>query len=103
MAMHFRTADSKLNNFTRVEPILALLEVPFDTNIAREVMTEKHGTATRLLYQLFIALNRKEKSNLTGVAMETMRAPAPVKLENIQSTIYREVKYTFILKHCHFM
>ena len=84
--------DSKLNNFTRVEPVLALLQVPFDTNAARDVMTEKHGTATKMLYQVFIALNKKEKNNLTGVAMETMRAPAPVKLENVQSEMYKEVK-----------
>ena len=92
----FRTMDSKLNNFTRIEPVLALLQVPFDTNTARDVMTEKHGTATKMLYQLFISLNKKEKNNLTGVAMESMRAPAPVKLENVQSEIYKEVNNNFL-------
>lgn len=87
----FRSADSKLNNFTRIEPILHLLEIPFDTNVARDVMTEKHGVATRLLYQLYIALNKKKKSNLTGVAMETMRPAAPAKLNAVESGIYKEV------------
>ncbi|XP_066298432.1 sperm flagellar protein 2-like isoform X6 [Branchiostoma lanceolatum] len=85
-----RTAESKLNNFTRLEPTLRLLEVDFDTNIAHSIMTEQHGVATRLLYQLFIGLGRKQKANLTGVAMETMRPAAPVKLEGIESEIYKE-------------
>ena len=86
-----RTADSKLNNFTRLEPVLHLLGVSFDTNIARAIMTETQGVATRLMYQLFIALNKKQKANLTGVAMETMRPSAPVKLEGVESIIYKEV------------
>ena len=47
-----RSAESKLNNFTRLEPVLHLLEVPFDTNVARDIMTEKHSVATRLMYQV---------------------------------------------------
>lgn len=54
-------------------------------------MSEKHGAATKLLYQLFIALGRKAKKNLTGVAMETMRPSAPVKLENVESAMHKEV------------
>ena len=54
-------------------------------------MTEKPGVATRLMYGLFIALNNKTKSNLTGTAMETMRAAAPVKLEGVESVMYKEV------------
>lgn len=54
-------------------------------------MNENHGAATKLLYQLFIALGRKAKKNLTGVAMETMRPSAPVKLESIESVIHKEV------------
>jgi len=41
--------------------------------------------------QLYVALQKKMKSNLTGVAMETMRAAAPVKLEQIESGLYKEV------------
>ncbi|KAL8590470.1 hypothetical protein ACOMHN_011683 [Nucella lapillus] len=85
-----RTADSKLNNFTRLEPVLHLLGIPFDTNIARDVMTEKHGMATRLLYQMYIALTNKKKANLTGVAMETQRPAAPAKLNAIESGMYKE-------------
>ena len=75
-----------------MEPILHLLGVNFDTNIARDIMTEKPGTITRVMYQLFVALSKKEKANLSGVAMETMRPAAPVKLEAVGSKIYKEVK-----------
>ena len=75
----------------RLEPMLNLLEIAFDTNVARDMMTEKFGVATCVMYQLFVALNKKQKSNLTGVAMETMRPAAPVKLEGVESVIYREV------------
>ncbi|XP_060552949.1 sperm flagellar protein 2-like isoform X2 [Ruditapes philippinarum] len=85
-----KTADSKLNNFTRIEPTLHLLSIPFDTNLARSIMTETHGVATRLMYQLYIALNNKKKSNLTGVAIETMRPAAPAKLGVVESGIYKD-------------
>ena len=87
----YRTSESKLNNFTRIEPILNLLGIPFDTANARDIMTERHGEATKLLYQLFIALNKKQKAGLTGTAMETMRPAAPAKLDYMKSLIYKEV------------
>ena len=71
------TANAKLNNFTRMEPTLALLDIKFDSNMAKEIIGEKPGLATRVLYQLFIALGKKVKMNLTGVAMETMRPSGP--------------------------
>lgn len=74
-----------------VEPILHLLGIPFDTNVARDIMTEKHGVATRLLYQMYIALQNKKKANLTGVAMETMRPAAPAKLNAVESGMYKDV------------
>ncbi|KAK6179274.1 hypothetical protein SNE40_011674 [Patella caerulea] len=83
-------SDAKLNNFTRLEPSLHLLAIPFDTNLARDIMTERHGVATRLMYQLYIALNNKKKANLTGVAMETMRPAAPAKLNAYESLMYKE-------------
>jgi len=85
-----RTSEAKLNNFCRVEPTLHLLKISFDTNMARDVMNEKQGTAARLLYQLFVELNKKKKSNLTGTAIEAMRPAAPVKLDAISSILYKE-------------
>ncbi|XP_059172221.1 sperm flagellar protein 2-like isoform X3 [Physella acuta] len=87
-----KTADSKLNNFTRLEPVFLLLGIPFDITLARNIMTEKHGAATQLLYQMYISLNNKKKANLTGVAMETMLPAAPAKLGVIESNMYKEKK-----------
>jgi len=58
--------------------------------MAREVMREKQGTAAKLVYQLFVALNKKKTSNLTATAMEAMRPAAPAKLEAISSVLYKE-------------
>ena len=44
------------------------------------------------MFQLYIALQRKTKNKLTGVAMETMRASAPVNLERIESGLYQQVR-----------
>ncbi|KAE8636517.1 hypothetical protein XENTR_v10003025 [Xenopus tropicalis] len=91
-----RVANGKLNNFTRIEPTLQLLGVPFDQNVAHSIMSEQHGVATRLLYQLFIALQKKKKAGLTGVAMETLRPAAPAKLQSIGTEMYRERLKTII-------
>lgn len=99
------TADSKLNNFTRLEPIFHLLGIPFDTTTARDIMTEKHGTATRLLYQMYIALNNKKKASLTGVAMQTLQSAAVAKLGAMESEMFKEVFAAFLYFHfifCYF-
>ena len=83
-----RTSEAKLNNFCRLEPTLRLLEISFDTNVARDVMNERQGTAARLMYELFVALNKKMKKSITGTAMETMRPST--KLEAISSVLYQE-------------
>ncbi|KAJ1210394.1 hypothetical protein NDU88_005758 [Pleurodeles waltl] len=91
-----RATHSKLNNFSRMEPTLNLLGVQFDQNVAQAIMSEQHGAATRLLYQLYIVLQKKKKAGLTGVALETMRAQAPAKLQAIQTEIYRERLKTIV-------
>ncbi|KAM4051682.1 sperm flagellar protein 2 isoform 2-T2 [Anomaloglossus baeobatrachus] len=91
-----RTATSKLNNFTRVEPTLQLLSIPFDQNVAQNIMSEQHGAATRLLYQLYIALQKKKRAGLTGVALETLRPAAPAKLQSIGTEMYKERLKTLV-------
>jgi hypothetical protein len=75
----------------RLEPTINLLEIPFNTNIARDIMQEKKAASTQLLYQMYISLTNKQKRNLTGTAMETMRAAGPVKLEQYESKLYKRV------------
>ncbi|XP_040276917.1 sperm flagellar protein 2 [Bufo bufo] len=91
-----RTATSKLNNFTRVEPTLQLVGIPFDQNVAQNIMSEQHGAATGLLYQLYVALQKKKKAGLTGVALETLRAAAPAKLQSIGTEMYKERLKTLV-------
>ncbi|NWY56475.1 SPEF2 protein, partial [Chionis minor] len=83
-------ANAKLNNFSRLEPTLRLLGVQFNENVAQDIMTGQHGAAMKLLYELYIALEKKRKAKLTGVAMEAMRPAATAKLKSIESVLYRE-------------
>lgn len=87
-----RTSEAKLTNFCRLEPTLRLLEVSFDTNVARDVMNERQGTAARLMYELFVTLSKRTKKNVTGTAMETMRPTATTKLEAVSSVLYKEAR-----------
>ncbi|XP_071658361.1 sperm flagellar protein 2 isoform X2 [Patagioenas fasciata] len=85
-----RVANAKLNNFTRLEPTLRLLGVQFNENVAQDIMTGQHGAATKLLYELYVALGKKQKAKLTRVAMEAMRPAATTKLKSIETVLYRE-------------
>ncbi|XP_059863060.1 sperm flagellar protein 2 [Delphinus delphis] len=85
-----RISSAKLNNFSRLEPTLHLLGVQFDQNLAHDIITEKPGAATKLLYQLYIALQRKKKSVLTGVEMQTMQPLTNTKVENMKSETFRD-------------
>ncbi|CAF0744308.1 unnamed protein product, partial [Didymodactylos carnosus] len=87
-----KNSSAQLNNFTRLERTLHLLEIPFNTGTARHIMTQERGAASQLLYQLYTALNRKKKRNLTGTAMETMTAPATKILAQAESLTYQNVK-----------
>ncbi|NWX64577.1 SPEF2 protein, partial [Promerops cafer] len=80
-----RGADAKINNFSRLEPTLHLLGVQFNENMAQDIMTRQHGAATKLLYELYIALEKKRKAKLTGVAMKVMRPAATAKLKSTES------------------
>lgn len=43
------------------------------------------------MYQFYVVLNNKKKFNLTGVVMEIMRFVVLVKLNVVESGIYKEV------------
>ncbi|KAM9213773.1 sperm flagellar protein 2 [Leptosomus discolor] len=85
-----RVANAKLNNFSRLEPTLHLLGVQFNENVAQDIMTGRHGAATKLLYELYVALQKKRKAKLTRVAMEATRPAATAKLKSIKSVLYQE-------------
>nr|XP_012591871.1 sperm flagellar protein 2 isoform X4 [Microcebus murinus] len=85
-----RVSSVKLNNFSRLEPTLHLLGVQFDQNVAHSIITEKPGAATKLLYQLYTALQKKKKSGLTGMEMQTMQPLTNLRLQNMKSDSFRE-------------
>ncbi|KAM7024392.1 sperm flagellar protein 2 isoform 2-T2 [Acridotheres tristis] len=81
-----RNADAKINNFSRLEPTLDLLGVHFNENMAQDIMTKQHGAATNLLYELYIALEKKRKAKFTEVTVEAMRSTATTaKLKSTES------------------
>ncbi|XP_035381730.1 sperm flagellar protein 2 isoform X2 [Electrophorus electricus] len=83
-------ANAKLNNFTRLEPTLQLLGVPFDLGMAKAVMQGQQGAATRLLYQLYVLLQKKKRAGLTGATLETMQPVATAKLHRLENRIFTE-------------
>ncbi|EHB18182.1 Sperm flagellar protein 2 [Heterocephalus glaber] len=85
-----RISTARLNNFSRLEPTLHLLSVQFDKNMVQSIITEKPGAATKLLYQLYIALQKKKKSGLTGVQIPTTQPLASLKFQNMKSEASRE-------------
>lgn len=54
-------------------------------------MQEKQGVATRLLYQLYISLEKKKKAQISGTVMEIMQPAATVGLHKKEHEIYCDV------------
>ncbi|XP_070819976.1 sperm flagellar protein 2 [Chaetodon trifascialis] len=90
MFMEKDTSISKLNNFTRLEPTLQLLGISFDINTAHELMQEKQGVATRLLYQLYVSLEKKKKAQISETVMEIMQPAAVAGLHKKELEIYSD-------------
>ncbi|NXB50519.1 SPEF2 protein, partial [Leucopsar rothschildi] len=94
-----RNADAKINNFSRLEPTLDLLGVHFNENMAQDIMTKQHGAATNLLYELYIALEKKRKAKFTEVTVEAMRSTATTaKLKSTESE-NREVTMSVLYEY----
>ncbi|KAM5330010.1 sperm flagellar protein 2 [Glossophaga mutica] len=80
-----RVSSAKINNFSRLEPTLHLLGVQFDQKVANNIITEKPGAATKLVYELYTALQKRKKSGLTWVEMHTMPPLPNTRLQNVKS------------------
>ncbi|XP_049907303.1 sperm flagellar protein 2 isoform X2 [Epinephelus moara] len=90
MFMKKDTSISRLNNFTRVEPTLRLLGISFDINTAQDLMQEKQGVAMRLLYQLYVSLEKKKKAEISSRLMEIMQPAATAGLHKKEHEIYSD-------------
>jgi len=53
--------DAMINNFTRLQPTVTKLGIPFDSVLANSMMTEERGVATKFLYTLKTVLDRMTK------------------------------------------
>lgn len=59
------------------------LGILFDGTTAQELMQEKHGAATHLLYQLYVTLEKKTKIDISG----NMPAVRLLKKEHMYSDV----------------
>ncbi|KAK9523304.1 hypothetical protein VZT92_019705 [Zoarces viviparus] len=98
MFMKKDTSISRLNNCTRVEPTLRLLGISFDINTAQELMQEKQGVATRLLYQLYVSLEKKKTAKISGTSMEILQPAVNVGLHEKEHKIYSDRLHQ-VVKH----
>ena len=57
---HRTTKESKVNNFYLVEDALRMLKVRFDGKMTHNIMQEERGAALRLLYQMKLAIQKRE-------------------------------------------
>lgn len=92
----FSTSVSKLNNFTRLEPTLQLLGISFDINTAQDLIQEKQGAATHLLYQLYVSLEKNRKAEISGTMMEIMQPAGCASLHKKEHQIYSDVRGLFL-------
>ncbi|XP_026198060.1 sperm flagellar protein 2 isoform X2 [Anabas testudineus] len=90
MFMKKETSISRLNNFTRLEPTLQLLGISFNINTAQELMQEKQGVATRLLYQLYVSLEKKKRVEISRTMLEMMQPVANAGLHKKELDIYSD-------------
>ncbi|CAB1113052.1 unnamed protein product [Ectocarpus sp. CCAP 1310/34] len=72
------TSEAKVNNFILLEPTLRLLGVPFDAQVAYNVMQGTPGAISGLLYQMKMVLDRLAKFSVP-VSMRPTTSPAGVK------------------------
>jgi hypothetical protein len=86
-----RTSEAKLGNFMRLESSLRLLDVPFDSNLAHKIMSEQQGAATKLMYQIYVALSRKQAKEISGQTLKSTRPVAKANLDRIQTGLYTQV------------
>ncbi|KAF7660826.1 hypothetical protein LDENG_00274520 [Lucifuga dentata] len=91
------TSVAKRNNFTRIEPTLQLLGITFDTTTMQGLIQEQQGVAKRLLYQLYVLLEKKKKAGISGTVMEKIVQPAitvgqHTKEHGIHSDLHNAVK-----------
>ncbi|GAB1605869.1 hypothetical protein Ahia01_000869300, partial [Argonauta hians] len=84
------TMESRLNNFSRLEPSLHELGLHFDTDTARDIITEKYGAAINLMYELYVVLNRENKRYSVELSKGKTQTLQEARLTHVENKIYKE-------------
>ncbi|XP_065657817.1 sperm flagellar protein 2 isoform X5 [Hydra vulgaris] len=84
------TSEAIVNNFTRLHNTLLLLEINFDSNMAKQIIDEKPGIIANLLYELFIKLGKKCNSGKMNDIMVALRAHGLLKIDPLKTKIFKE-------------
>lgn len=83
-------AEDTLNNFDRLQPKFKLLKVPFDINIATDIIFKKPGAASQTLYHLYTALENAKKQGTSLTLLLINQASAESKKQSFDLPIFRD-------------
>uniref|UniRef100_A0A8C6TAP6 Calponin-homology (CH) domain-containing protein n=1 Tax=Neogobius melanostomus TaxID=47308 RepID=A0A8C6TAP6_9GOBI len=83
--------SSKVNNFNHLKPTLEFLDISFDGITAQELMQEKQGVALHLIYELYVALEKKKKGNIGGTVADMISNATSNHTRMKKQYLYSEV------------
>ena len=76
-------SEAKLNNFTRLEPTLRLLNIQLKPQSVSEIIEQKGHAAVQLLYRLYISLG-SSRSELKRTVLQVSRPHGPTYYVTMQ-------------------
>lgn len=82
-------SEAKLNNFTRLEPTLRLLNIQLKPQSVSEIIEQKGHAAVQLLYRLYISLG-SSRSELKRTVLQSQKTPGRVELERSERKWYQD-------------
>jgi hypothetical protein len=95
------TSDAKIQNFCMIEPVIRNLNVKFDSQLAHGIMQQKKGVASKLLYQIKMALDKLAKTSATVSLREEKEGrvrPLPNMPMRAQKPFYDKGAHAFFEK-----
>ena len=87
--------EAKVNNFYRIEDALRALKVRFDAKMVHNIMQEERGASLRLLYQLKLALQKREGPGALELEETTQ---SNLKKSTVNKVLDKRMQKTFKLK-----
>ncbi|KAL3314539.1 hypothetical protein Ciccas_006836 [Cichlidogyrus casuarinus] len=71
------------------------MNIPLAPGAIKDIMNEKAGVINNLLYRLYIALENKQRSNLTATAMKIMNPPGPAHLSEFEMVVHQDASLQY--------